>query len=72
MTLVQINFSEICKKTFNGVNVMGLSMAIELKRKQMVILASKHGLTSHATVKCSQELDELIHLAQLDRIRSKY
>jgi len=57
-------------KLFIGVKVMILTRAIELKRKQMVNLASKHGFTSHATVKCSQELDQLIHLAQLHRIRS--
>lgn len=51
---------------------MSLAVRIELKRKQMVNLASKHGFTFHATVKCSQELDQLIHLAQLDRIRSKH
>lgn len=70
MTLVQ-NFLAKFAKLINGVNVMRLTMAIELKRKQMVSLAAKHGFTSNATVKCSQELDQLIHLAQLHRIRRK-
>lgn len=38
--------------------------AIETKRKQMISLAKKHGFTSEATVKCSQELDELLIVAQ--------
>ncbi|OLO42495.1 hypothetical protein BTR23_00295 [Alkalihalophilus pseudofirmus] len=41
-----------------------LSYAIERKRNQMVILAEKYGYTSEATVKCSQELDKLLNLAQ--------
>ncbi|WP_209122664.1 aspartyl-phosphate phosphatase Spo0E family protein [Alkalihalobacillus sp. BA299] len=41
-----------------------LLYAIERKRNQMILLAEKYGYTSEATVKCSQELDKLLNLAQ--------
>ncbi|MFV8828285.1 aspartyl-phosphate phosphatase Spo0E family protein [Alkalihalobacterium sp. APHAB7] len=47
----------------NGVEEM-LLYAIERKRSQMILLAEKYGYTSEATVKCSQELDKLLNLAQ--------
>ncbi|WP_216829173.1 aspartyl-phosphate phosphatase Spo0E family protein [Alkalihalobacterium elongatum] len=41
-----------------------LLYAIERKRSQMILLAEKYGYTSEITVKCSQELDKLLNLAQ--------
>lgn len=37
---------------------------IENKRREMIYLASIVGLTSKKTIKCSQELDELLNLVQ--------
>lgn len=42
-----------------------LYLVIEKKRMQMIHLASITGFTSKKTVKCSQELDELLNLVQL-------
>lgn len=39
---------------------MTLTKKIEIKRQQMLDLASKYGLTFSETVQCSQELDKLI------------
>lgn len=41
-----------------------LVLAIETKRYQMIGLAKKYGYTSELTVKCSQELDKLLNIAQ--------
>ncbi len=41
-----------------------LKLVIEKKRMQMIYLANITGLTSKKTVKCSQELDELLNLVQ--------
>jgi hypothetical protein len=41
-----------------------LKLVIEKKRMQMIYLATITGLTSKKTVKCSQELDELLNLVQ--------
>ncbi|WP_102345027.1 aspartyl-phosphate phosphatase Spo0E family protein [Bacillus sp. Marseille-P3661] len=38
---------------------------IEVKRKEMIELASVHGINSLLTVQCSQELDRLLN--HLDR-----
>jgi stage 0 sporulation regulatory protein len=42
-----------------------LRLKIELKRRQMLILAKKHGFTHKETVKCSQELDQLLNKLQV-------
>lgn len=34
---------------------------IELKRRQMFILAEKYGMSSERTIRCSQELDLLLN-----------
>ncbi|MCM2674400.1 aspartyl-phosphate phosphatase Spo0E family protein [Alkalicoccobacillus plakortidis] len=34
---------------------------IEKKRMQMFLLAQKYGMTSERTIRCSQELDELLN-----------
>lgn len=39
-----------------------LLTAIEEKRKQMIKIAKIHGLSSAQVLKCSQELDRMIHL----------
>lgn len=41
---------------------------IENKRLQMIYLASILGMSSYETVKCSQELDELLNLVQNIRL----
>ncbi|ADC51227.1 MULTISPECIES: aspartyl-phosphate phosphatase Spo0E family protein [Alkalihalophilus] len=41
-----------------------LTIKIELKRRQMFKLAKKYGFTSPQTVKCSQELDDLLNQVQ--------
>lgn len=41
-----------------------LAHVIEKKRLQMIYLASITGMTSKKTIKCSQELDELLNLVQ--------
>lgn len=38
--------------------------AIELKRLQMFKLAKEYGMTSERTIRCSQELDELLNNIQ--------
>ncbi|WP_245807731.1 aspartyl-phosphate phosphatase Spo0E family protein [Halobacillus massiliensis] len=35
--------------------------AIQNKRKEMIELGLKYGLTDNRTVKCSQQLDELLN-----------
>ncbi|WP_449539405.1 aspartyl-phosphate phosphatase Spo0E family protein [Ferdinandcohnia sp. Marseille-Q9671] len=44
-----------------------LKIAIELKRRKMTNLANRHGFTAGETVKCSQELDELLNMYQKTR-----
>ncbi|WP_083991270.1 aspartyl-phosphate phosphatase Spo0E family protein [Alkalihalobacillus pseudalcaliphilus] len=44
---------------------------IESKRSQMLRLAKKYGFTSAQTVRCSQELDELLNEIQIPIIRNK-
>jgi hypothetical protein len=39
-----------------------LLTAIEQKREQMIKIAKIHGLSSTQVLKCSQELDRMIHL----------
>ncbi|MFD1779605.1 MULTISPECIES: aspartyl-phosphate phosphatase Spo0E family protein [Fredinandcohnia] len=41
-----------------------LKIAIELKRRKMTVLANRHGFTAWETVKCSQELDQLLNIYQ--------
>ncbi|TLS37722.1 aspartyl-phosphate phosphatase Spo0E family protein [Pseudalkalibacillus caeni] len=42
-----------------------LMLMIEEKRKQMIELGKKHGLSSAKTITCSQELDRLIEKYQI-------
>ncbi|WP_081766784.1 aspartyl-phosphate phosphatase Spo0E family protein [Alkalihalobacillus trypoxylicola] len=44
---------------------------IESKRNQMLLFAEKYGINSEKTVRCSQELDQLLNLIQLPQIRQK-
>ena len=39
-----------------------LTLMIEIKRKRMISLASKHGFSAKETVECSQELDKLLNI----------
>jgi stage 0 sporulation regulatory protein len=41
-----------------------LKIAIELKRRKMTVLANRYGFTAWETVKCSQELDQLLNIYQ--------
>ncbi|WP_077617228.1 aspartyl-phosphate phosphatase Spo0E family protein [Bacillus sinesaloumensis] len=46
-----------------------LKIAIELKRRKMTTLANRHGFTAWETVKCSQELDQLLNSYQKSKER---
>ncbi|MED1562530.1 hypothetical protein AJ85_12765 [Alkalihalobacillus alcalophilus ATCC 27647 = CGMCC 1.3604] len=48
-----------------------IKLQIESKRNQMLRLAEKYGFTSDETVRCSQELDELLNTLQIPIIRNK-
>ncbi|MBT2693627.1 aspartyl-phosphate phosphatase Spo0E family protein [Bacillus sp. ISL-55] len=39
-----------------------LTTLIELNRKKMIELSKLHGMSSSEVIKCSQELDVLIHV----------
>ncbi|MFD1361827.1 aspartyl-phosphate phosphatase Spo0E family protein [Lentibacillus salinarum] len=39
-----------------------LKKAISFKRKEMINLGMKYGLTDKRTIKCSQQLDNLLNL----------
>ncbi|WLD94976.1 aspartyl-phosphate phosphatase Spo0E family protein [Alkalihalobacillus sp. AL-G] len=49
-----------------------LLQAIERKRYQMFETAKIYGMSSKQTLKCSQELDQLIHLQQSRNNRVNY
>lgn len=51
---------------WEGVYVI-LVKEIEKKRKQLVEIVKKHGLTSTQSLQCSQELDRLIETYQHNR-----
>ncbi|RYG71978.1 aspartyl-phosphate phosphatase Spo0E family protein [Lentibacillus lipolyticus] len=46
-----------------------LYMAIANKRKEMIELGKKYGLTDQRTIKCSQQLDMLLNI---DEKRTQY
>ncbi|MCH1625831.1 aspartyl-phosphate phosphatase Spo0E family protein [Fredinandcohnia quinoae] len=41
-----------------------LKLVIEIKRRKMIFLANRYGYTAKETVKCSQELDQLLNIHQ--------
>ncbi|MBU9711309.1 aspartyl-phosphate phosphatase Spo0E family protein [Evansella tamaricis] len=43
---------------------MSIKNQIETKRKELIIIAKEHGLSSKHTLRCSEELDKLILLYQ--------
>jgi hypothetical protein len=46
-----------------------LALKIELKRKQMIHCAKEYGFTAIETVRCSQELDDLLNKQTKQQIR---
>ncbi|WP_349410312.1 aspartyl-phosphate phosphatase Spo0E family protein [Pseudalkalibacillus sp. SCS-8] len=48
-----------------------LSLTIERKRAQMLETAKIYGMSSTETLKCSQELDRLLHLHLSNQLRDR-
>lgn len=48
-----------------------LAIEINSKRKEMIHLGLHKGLSAEETVRCSQELDELLNLYQEEKEREK-
>lgn len=49
---------------FKQEDIIELMSEIQNKREEMLLLANKFGHTDGVTIKCSQELDELIYQYQ--------
>jgi stage 0 sporulation regulatory protein len=64
------NITEESEDLLYGECLMSIKTEIEQKRKELLNIAKTSGLSSEATLLCSEELDQLITAYQLEKAKN--